>query len=174
MGRNATQRNKRTNKRKVQRGGADVNDLCDLIFRKTDYIYDSNGESMVISVHWKAYLILNDGKFGSFSITPTPLLRRIINTHNSRGQTPLYLACRYYPAIIQYLLDAGANVNLINHDGSTPAIGCTFITNPTSLQKICETLSILITNRADLSLAKGDEKPFINLQKAADAGLLLP
>ena len=37
MGRNATQRKKRTNKRKAQRGGADVNELCNLIYNNEPF-----------------------------------------------------------------------------------------------------------------------------------------
>lgn len=71
-------------------------------------------------------------------------------------------------------MDAGANPDGINRDGSTPAIGCTYLTAKTSLEAICRTLSQLLAKGANLSLAKGAETPFKNLQNAADEGLLLP
>jgi hypothetical protein len=186
MGRNATQRKKRTNKRKAQRGGADVNELCDLIYENKPFNQNGvgHGAKFQSDLVWNSYFTLNTDASGNYIYTynpqPTVLLKSIINTLNMpKRQSPLYIACRFNPYMVEYLLNAGANPNIINGDGSTPAIGCTYIDrdkppNLRSFRVISTTLTQLIGKGADLSLAKGAETPFKNLQIAADARLLLP
>jgi hypothetical protein len=60
------------------------------------------------------------------TVTFTELGKIVMSRLSSRGQSALYIACRFcHPVIVGYLLKCPKiNVNIQNTDGSTPALGC--------------------------------------------------
>lgn len=89
---------------------------------ETNDIVDIIEEIKLLSVQWNIFrdLTINISTDKIRTITPTNILRNIINTTNSRGQTPLFIAVRYKNIDhIKFLLDAGADITIRNTDGST-------------------------------------------------------
>lgn len=115
----------------------DIEHLCRLIFnnvtpvfeggdvvRVYDPIYDSNAPQSIKEFTgengWQKYITADGGLIGKGlatryerNVRAKPLLERIVNQKNSRGQTPLYLASRFASYdTMKILIDAGAKVNV--------------------------------------------------------------
>ena len=117
-----------------QRGGdGNIEHLCELLYNNVNIIH--TGIALQMSIYdpkydvnapenikkytggngWSNYFnIINTGNrmVDSYDIVPKPLLKSIINTKNSRDQTPLYLATRFTSLVtIKILIDAKAVAN---------------------------------------------------------------
>tara|TARA_A100001015_G_scaffold286203_1_gene354571 strand:- start:627 stop:1085 length:459 start_codon:yes stop_codon:yes gene_type:complete len=89
-----------------------------------------------------------------------PNLIDIINTLNSRGQTLLYVACRFgTQEVVEMLLGCpGIDVNTPNSDGSTPAIGmawdrCQGTFEKGEIDELFQILTLLKTKGSNFKLS---------------------
>ena len=107
-------------------GNPDVDELTSLIFQKIPI--DKDGQIDVIlrvDERWARFFSkTNEQGFGiRHSAYPTQLLKDIINTHNSRGQTILYCIYRYNPSLLNFFDIPGMDLTLRNRNGDLPIVG---------------------------------------------------
>jgi ankyrin repeat protein len=106
----------------------DLDRLSELIVTKQTYAtYNVGG--IDIDDNFKKFFEIGGNRFTE-TIVAKGDLNSMINTHNTIGQTLLYVACRFGTLdMIELLLTCSSiNVNLANitPDASTPFIGCCF------------------------------------------------
>ena len=133
-------------------GNNDVDLITSLMFNKTPFNkYGETGSGRIHSVggDWAKFFTKDGAE--RFNITPTNLLKNIINEHNSRGQTILYCAYRFSNSIVisAILSIPSINVNLRNLDGSTPIIGAVFERN--SLREINNLIETYVRKGGDIT-----------------------
>ena len=89
-----------------------------------------------------------------------------INTqHKTTGTTVLMIASSYYyyDAIVQYLIEKGANVNLQDNDGKTALLWAASNSLPNA--------KILVANDADVNIAANDGMtPFLQATRGVSSG----
>lgn len=152
--------------RRQSAGDGSVEDLSKLIWTgkdmtkrmargQGDFYRDINDKK---DENWTPYISMDGQK-----IVPTKILRQIVNTKNSRGQTFLYSAARKCNRqLIEVLLEAGANINdpcvvgteSGRNDGDTAIHGITF--GECDIPKTLELIKYLKKNGATLNTANAN------------------
>lgn len=135
--------------------GNKLDDLTDLIYNQIPFA--DNSKKYQVNDAWKKYLVYR-GSVDNHHLTlcTTPYLDDMISKWNSRGQTPLYVACSFGSIeMIRLLLgNHNININIFNKDNSTPAIGCCW--HRTSLSQIFQVLRLLGNFNPDLINNRGE------------------
>ena len=138
-------------------------------------MYISSPEGHVTNPQWEIFITYNAVQSHPPHIKFTPTFDACVNVLNTKQQSILYVACRFGTnEIVRLLLrNLKINVNTLNGDGSTPAIGAAFSEKHAFAESLL-IIEALKEKGADLTITKGMESVVGFMSVKLEAKLLGP